>query len=68
MICNRSCNNVLIKTIVAKDHANWIILALNICVMLPVKWPFTWCPGAGCTKAGQRYPPDSDFFNRRKNA
>ncbi len=23
--------------------------------------------GAGCTKAGYRYPPDSDFFNRRKN-
>ena len=24
--------------------------------------------GAGCTKGEQRYPPDSDFFNRRKNA
>ena len=25
-------------------------------------------PGAGCTKAGQHYPPDSEFFNHSKNA
>ena len=28
----------------------------------------SYLPGASCTKGGQRYPPDSDFFNRRKNA